>query len=124
MIVLLNFLILYLYDRILASYEEKWEKRLLQQRISMYENQMEILKNSREKVYSLCHDMKNHTHFLAELIRGGKSKEALSYIENMTQSMIVEEQIVTTGNEQIDAILNYHLERARTAGAELIFPFN
>ena len=119
MIVLLNFLILYLYDRILASYGERWEKLLLQQRLSMYENQMEILKNSREKVYSLRHDLKNHTHFLAELIKSGQNQEALSYMETMTQSMTVEEQIVTTGNEQIDAILNYHLERAKTQGASL-----
>lgn len=119
MIVLLNFLLLYLYDRILVSYGERWEKLLLQQRVSMYENQMEILQNSREKVYSLRHNMKNHTHFLAELIKSGKSQEALSYMETMTQSMTVEEQIVTTGNEQIDAILNYHLERAKTEGASL-----
>ena len=67
-IVLLNFLFLYLHNRILVSYGEKWEKRLLQQRLFMYENQMEILKNSREKVYSLRHDMFDLNILLSNLL--------------------------------------------------------
>lgn len=85
----------------------------------MYENQLEIIKQSKEKEYALRHDLKNHLYLLSEYEKNGKSEEVLSYIEKMDQFMTVNEEFVNTGNEQVDIILNYMLKRIKETGAEL-----
>ncbi|MBD5546343.1 MAG: GHKL domain-containing protein [Lachnospiraceae bacterium] len=106
------------------NYRERWEKRLLEQKALMYENQLNILCQSKEKTQALRHDLKNHLHLLAEYEKSGKREEAISYIEMMMQSMNVEEEIVASGNEQVDAILNYMLKKADEMGTELSIQIN
>lgn len=118
-IFVINVLTFYLYDKVLESYHQQWEKKLLEEKVLMYENQFQVLQQSREKVRALRHDMKNHLRLLSEFSKTGKADEISSYIEGMEQFMIVEEEIVATGNESVDAILNYMLEKAKRAGADI-----
>lgn len=118
-ILLLDILMLYFFDKIFSFYNEIWEKRFLEEKVEMYENQLDIIKQSREKEHALRHDLKNHLFLLAQYENSGKREEVLDYIEKMNQFMAVKEEIVNTGNEQADAILNYMLEKARKQGAEL-----
>ena len=123
-IVVMNALMIYFFDKVVSSFQEKWEKDLLEQKILMYENQMEIISQAREKERALRHDLKNHLHLLAEFEKNGKQEEALSYIEIMNQFVEVKKEIVSTGNERIDAILNYLLAKAQRLGADLDIKVN
>lgn len=123
-IVVMNGFMLYFFENLVSSIQEKREKDLLEQKILMYENQMEILSQAREKERALRHDLKNHLHLLSEFEKNGKHEEALFYIEVMDEFVDVKEEIVSTGNEQIDAILNYMLEKAKKLGAALDIKVN
>lgn len=117
--VVMNVLMLYFFEKMVNFFQEKWERNFLEQKVLMYENQMEIISQAREKERALRHDLKNHLHLLSEFEKKGKHEEALSYIEAMDQFVNVKKEIVSTGNEQIDAILNYMLEKAKNLGADL-----
>lgn len=117
-VLVFNVLILYFFDKIFLFYNETWEKRFLDEKIAMYENQLEIIRQSKEKEHALRHDLKNHLYLLSEYEKNGKSEEVLSYIEKMDQFMTVNEEFVNTGNEQVDIILNYMLKKIKETGAE------
>lgn len=65
-IVVVNGFMLYFFENLVSSIQEKREKDLLEQKILMYENQMEILSQAREKERALRHDLKNHLYLLSE----------------------------------------------------------
>ena len=117
-VLVFNVLIFYFFDKIFSFYNDAWEKRLLDEKIAMYENQLEIIRQSKEKEHALRHDLKNHLYLLSEYEKSGKGEEVLSYIEKMDQFMTVNEEFVNTGNEQVDIILNYMLKRIKETGAE------
>lgn len=115
----LDILMFYFFDKMFSFYNEIWEKRFLDEKIAMYENQLEIIRQSKEKEHALRHDLKNHLFLLSEYEKSGRSGEVLSYIEKMEQFMTVNDEIVNTGNEQVDIILNYMLKKVKKTGAEL-----
>lgn len=117
-VLVFNVLMLYFFDKMFLFYTEIWEKCLLDEKIAMYENQLEIIRQSKEREHALRHDLKNHLYLLSEYERSGKSEEVLSYIEKMNQFMTVDEELVNTGNEQVDIILNYMLKKVKETGAE------
>ncbi len=120
----MNFFTFFLYDKIFEANNEKWEKQILEEKILMYENQFEILQQSRKKMRALRHDINNHLYLLGEFEKNGQESERISYLETMKKSIVVAEEIVETGNEQVDAILNYLLEKAQKIGADIDVKMN
>ncbi len=118
-ILVMNFFTFYLYDKIFQADIERREKQLLEEKILMNENQFEILRQSRKKMQALRHDLNNHLYLLAEFEKNGQKGELISYLEMMKKSIAVEAEIVETGNEQVDTILNYLLEKAQKTGAAI-----
>ena len=99
---------------------EKWkkskreqEREILEQEIRMYENQFEIIQQSQINTRSLKHDMKHHIKMLSDLISSGDKDAALKYLSDMGDFMDHTEKFVSSGNERIDSILNYYIEKAK-----------
>lgn len=124
MLMIMNFSMLFFFDSLMKILYSRWQNQFLEGRVEMYENQLQILSESREKVHSLRHDLKNHLHLVTEFVKSGRKEELLAYLEDMDESMSVEQEIVRTGNEEVDAILNYMLEKARRAGARISLKLN
>lgn len=57
---IINFLMLHLYNLLLRSITQKYEAELLQQQVRIYSHQLEVITQSEEKVKALRHDMKHH----------------------------------------------------------------
>ncbi len=117
-IVLINLFVFYLYDMILKAYEEKLENTVLTRQVSMYENQLEILKESRRKLNGFQHDIRHHFLMISGYVKKGKYEELLDYIDQSLHYIQVEKEYVRSGNEEIDCILNYMLERAERMGTK------
>lgn len=123
-VLVMIFTMLFFFDNLMKMLYEKWQNQFLEDKVEMYENQLQILSQSREKVHSLRHDLKTHFYLIKEFAKGEKREELLTYIEQMCQSMAVEQEIVSTGNEEVDAILNYRLEKVKKTGAEISLKLN
>ena len=77
-----------------------------------YENQIEVMKQSEYKVHALRHDMKHHLQGIYVMTQNEERQKVLRYLERMQKSLINPGEYVTTGNQKMDAILNYILAKA------------
>lgn len=60
----INLLIFFIYHRMAQEYEERIKKEHMEEQIRMYQNQLELMQVSKEKVRSLRHDMRHHLQVL------------------------------------------------------------
>lgn len=77
-----------------------------------YENQLEVMKESEYKVHALRHDMKHHLQGIYAMAQKEENQDVLRYLEQMQDSLVNPKEYVKTGNQKMDAILNYILARA------------
>ncbi len=110
----------YLYDKVNEAYREKLESQVMQERILMHENQLELMKQSQENIGSLWHDMKNHLLLLDTYLKDKDYEGASKYIANIEDYMHVPGQYVNSGNHEVDAILNYRLGKAEKMGCRIV----
>lgn len=112
-ILVINLAIFYLYGAIQDYYRQKIEKEEFFNRMEIYANQLDIMKNSYQKIKELRHDMKHHLGELKYLANTNGKKQLLVYIEDMERHMINAEEYVSSGNKEIDGTLNYLLQTAK-----------
>lgn len=110
---IMNFLMLYLYDLLLYSISQKYETEVLKQKVKIYANQLDIILQSEEKIKILSHDMKHHMNELKILGNKHNVKEIEEYIDNMEISIENPNEIISSGNIEIDSVLNYMLNKAK-----------
>lgn len=117
-ICLINVSTFYLYDKVNDVYRESLDSKVMEERIAMHENQIALMKQSQENIRSLWHDMKNHLLLLDTYISQAENEKASQYIKNIQDYMHVPGQHVNSGNYEVDAILNYRLEKAKKMGCK------
>lgn len=109
----------YIYDKINEIYVQKLERKSIQQRVEMYENQLELMQQSQKNMSALRHDMRNHLLLIQSYIDNQEYDKAQQYILDINNHMQVSGQYVCTGNQEIDAILNYMIGRAEKKGCKV-----
>lgn len=108
-----DFLIFYLYDLLSETLYERYENASMRLQLGSYSSQMQILKESDEKVKALRHDMKHHMNEIRLMAKQDKTQEIQNYIDDMENSVSNPKEMVYSGNWEIDSILNYMLEQAK-----------
>lgn len=125
-LLVINFLMLYLYNMLLHSIMQKYEANLLQQQVQIYSHQLEVITQSEEKVKALRHDMKHHMNEIKLLANKYDVIEIQNYIDHMAAFIHNQNEIVASGNVEIDSVLNYMLQRARaelkTVTSKVVLP--
>lgn len=116
---LLNINIFYLYDVLNKNFEEKFEALFLEGQNKYYKNQLEIMGNNEKHIKALHQDLNRHLQVLRSYISKDKKAEALEYIEELTQETYKESEISSSGNVDIDSILNYKLKHAISKGIKI-----
>lgn len=111
---LINFLTFYLYDMLSEALYQKYKNVALQQQIQSYSNQMKVVMKSEEKVKGLRHDIKHHMNEIKLMASQGKNGDIQKYIDSMQEYMSNPEELVKSGNWEVDSILNYMLQQAKT----------
>lgn len=112
-LLLINFLVIYLYNVLLLSVRKIHENELLNEKIDMYNNQINIIYQNEERVLAIRHDMKNHLNELKIMAVNGKYSEIQTYIDNMVLYMNNPDEIVKTGNIEMDSLLNYLIKKGK-----------
>lgn len=111
-ILFINILIFYLHNSLERFYSARIEKQMFEQMVEVYSNQLDLVRESQEQVNALRHDMKHHIIELSALVKEDKRTEAIEYLHGMEKFMLNPKEHVSTGNKEIDGVLNYLLQKA------------
>lgn len=109
----INVLVFRLYDLLFDSYEEKYKNILLERQIKQYKNEFLVVSESQKRAEGLRHDLKHHILILERLARNKNYDEILKYLKDMMKFMKSENCYISSGNRDIDSILNYFIEIAK-----------
>ncbi|WP_204902537.1 sensor histidine kinase [Clostridium estertheticum] len=71
------------------------------------------MKNSVERTRAIKHDIKNHLSVLYVYIQKNQISEALQYIKEICNVNIENNEFASSGNINIDSILNFKIEQAK-----------
>ena len=112
-LVLINFFTLYLYNMLSVALSNQYENEVLKQKVQGYANQLDVILRGEEKVRALRHDMKHHLMELKIMAEKGEDEAIVKYIGNMEEFMENRNEIVASGNLEIDSVINYMIRRAR-----------
>lgn len=109
LLLIINYVIFMIYDRIGQAAE-------LQSRNQLYEQQLELCSHQAEErelhyleLQRMRHDMKNHLSGILGMINAGQAKEAEDYIQKMLDDGIGTgiAEISHTGNIVVDSLVNH-----------------
>lgn len=111
-ILIINLSIFYIYHMMAENYRKLRENDIYRQQTYAYRNQLDVIMESQGRIRALRHDMKNHILALQLLLQKNKWEEADRYLHSMQDFMTNPSEYITTGNELVDSLLNYKLQRA------------
>ncbi|MCH5270913.1 MAG: GHKL domain-containing protein [Lachnospiraceae bacterium] len=125
-LLVVNFLMLYLYNYLLHSMAQKYETEMLRQKVQVYSEQLGVILQNEERIKALRHDMKHHLNELILLANKYKVAEIQEYIGQMEEFVRNPKEIISSGNIEIDSILNYMLQKAyrelETVNVKVVLP--
>lgn len=108
----INLSVFYLYHIMAENYKKARDHDIYRQQTYAYQNQLDVIMESRNRTRALRHDMKNHMLALQALLRKKDWDGANRYLDSMQDFMANPAEYVTTGNDAVDSLLNYKLQRA------------
>lgn len=119
-LLIINFVVMYLYNMLLKAFARKYENEILEQRMQEYQNQLSIIKESEERVSSLRHDLKHHLYELSLMAEHNQVSDIMEYLDSMKVFLQNPDEIITTGNQEMDSLLNYWLAKAKRSLYQVI----
>ncbi len=114
-IMVFNLCVFYLYHILLKNYVQIREQDIYRQQTIAYQNQLEVIMESQSRIRALKHDMKNHVLALGGLAKSAEPEKLIAYLDSMQAFMRNPSEHVYTGNEALDSLLNFKLQRAQEA---------
>ena len=112
-ILFINLLVFYLQDLLVQSYEAKYYSLVLQQEVEEYKHQLKVIQESEDKIFKLKHDMKHHIRAIGDLIKSNENERAINYLKHIEKITNSSHNYISSGNKDIDSILNYMIEKAK-----------
>lgn len=112
-ILLINIIVFYLYNAIAETYMQKYESEILKQQLKVFQNQLEVIMQSQEKIRSLRHDMKHHIKELIFMAKESSADHITEYLNKMQEFMDNPDEYVYSGNMDTDGIINYMIQKAK-----------
>lgn len=112
-LICLNLIIFYICDDLVGAYIKLKESALVTRQLESYSNQLNVVMKSEEKVRGLRHDLKHHMSEILMLADKGKSREIVDYVRDMQAQLLTEGEHISSGNADIDSLVNLMLERAK-----------
>lgn len=107
----INILIFYLYHS-LKFYSARMNEQVFKQMLEVYSYQLDIARESEERAKALRHDIKHHIIELSAMAKKNNNDDMIKYLSGMKDFMLNPKEYSTTGNQEIDGVLNYMLQKA------------
>ena len=113
-LVLLNLIVFYICDELVGAYIRLEENAIVERQLESYSNQLDVLMKSEERVRGLRHDLKHHLNEIMMMAEGNRPEDIKAYIQNMQMYMTNEKEYASSGNADIDSLLNLMLDKAKS----------
>lgn len=113
-VLFINLLIFYLYDVLVSAYMKLEETAIFERQLASYSNQLNVMMQSEEKMIALRHDMKHHLNELSIMANRNEDVEVIDYIQNMRSYFEIPYCYTSTGNKDVDSLINYMLNKAKS----------
>lgn len=118
-VLLINIIICVYTESEKRFYEIQEQKRLMEQQLEYQQEYYQAAIARQEESRVLWHDMKKHMLAMEALIADNRSSEAADNLTSLKESLQHLDQTVHTGNQMLDGILNYGMQKANTAHVRL-----
>jgi len=112
----INIIFFYFYKGEIYRNKLEYEKRLLENQNSAYEEQISIIQESEESMRKLRHDYKNHFYSIHTILEEIDNEDIKEYLDNMNKFINRSETYVITGNSKLDSMLNYKINAIKNMG--------
>lgn len=112
-ILCMDLIVFYICDELVGAYIKLKESALVARQLESYSNQLNVVMKSEEKVRGLRHDLKHHLSEILMLADKGKAREIADYVQTMQADLRNEGEHISSGNAEIDSLVNLMLERAK-----------
>ncbi len=119
LLLLMNFIVIYLYDSIKDRAKQIRTKELLNQQNNLYIKQYETIFQSQRNIRILYHDMRNHMAAIQGLLQEGSRQEVIDYIQESYKTLTISSSLVNSGNVAIDSVINNKAQEAESFGIAL-----
>lgn len=119
-ILLINIGIFVLYHQLSLQNYKIFEQSALLNQYEMNKAHYEEVSTLYKEIRGWRHDFNNHVQVIEGLLDIGDIEQAKQYIKAMDSSSVRIEQVIYSGNELIDAILNSKVTRANADGIRMI----
>lgn len=121
LLLMINFLVFYLYDKLLKNSEAEFEVALLRQQMEMYNKSYIDMGTSQERIRTLTHNYKNKLLWLYSEVQ---KEEGANRLKKDIESMMGEINQLTnycySGIPLIDTIINHKASYAEQFGIKII----
>lgn len=123
-ILLINFIVFYLYERLNIHYEKSRITDAANILNNSYEQQLELVQDENKKRRKIVHDVKGHINSIRTLVMNKEIHQAIEYIDKFTESMGHNPMIVNTGNMLVDSVINVELKNLQVDKVDFSFKEN
>lgn len=117
-LLIINFLNFYMYDKILENAKNQQTYKLVEASNKAYQNQLNIINENQKKVRLLKHDINNHFYKIKKYADNHDFNKLVSYLNSVENYINIENEYVNTGNADIDCLFNYKLAQAADMGVK------
>ena len=118
LLLLVNYVIFTVYDRMGEAAELQSRNRLYEQQLDLCSHQAEERELYYLELRRVRHDMKNHLSGILGMVNAGQTREARDYIQKMLDDGIGNnvDEISRTGNIVVDSLVNHKYALAQKDG--------
>ena len=120
LLLLVNYVIFTVYDRMGQAAELQSRNRLYEQQLDLCSHQAEEREGYYLELRRMRHDMKNHLSGILGMVNAGQTNDASDYIQKMLDDGIGTgaDEISHTGNIVVDSLVNHKYALAQKDGIQ------
>lgn len=104
-----NFVVLYIYDKLIISEEERVRNLLLIEQKESFLRERDILLDSQKRVRGIYHDIKNHILIMRSYLTQNKYLDLDDYLQRLQEETQLAVPQVYTGQQAVDSMLHYKM---------------
>lgn len=108
-----NFVVIYIYDKLIISEEERIRNLLLMEQKESYLREMDILLESQKRVRGIYHDIKNHILIMRSYLTKNNYSDLNDYLQRLQEETRLAVPQVYTGQPTVDSMLHYKMSVAK-----------
>jgi hypothetical protein len=123
-IMYVNIIIFWYYDKITSAYEYKRQNELTELKLEFQKDYYQLLEEHQQEIESLYHDIKKHVSAVKELHDKDFKTEAEQYVSKLENKIIDIPKVLRTSDSVVNALIMNELRKAKNKNIEVRLDIN